>query len=254
MGQVHIDEEVATLIAEALHSGCTYPQIKEKRFAKNANQIALVVKEMAEGKIIINQEGRAVIRIWDVVRHKEINQNHTSGKKNEEIVTDESLVTDIAGLGVQAKGIKAGGDVDTSDIIKTQSEYLSSELKLVLNMGIYITNIMRNKVPLSIEEARNPTLAEEKYKAWLNTNNLLSQDPHAFERLEIDVALAETRLEEANRLVTTLTAGWDAATGVMCADCQKRLYYAIVISSKAEKAKKIEAARKPTDPRSGIEQ
>lgn len=251
MPLTYVDEDEATLIAQALHFKWTYPQIMEKGFAKGAPQIALVKKEMLEQNITIDQEGRAVVHNFGVIRQKKNNLDPTTGKKSEKIVTDESLVTDIAGLGPQAKGIKAGGEVDTSKILDVESKYLASELTLVLHLGIYITNILRNKVPLTIEEAADPKIAEEKYKYWLNTNNLLSQDPHAFERLEIELALAETRLEEADKLVTTLTAGFDTAIAVMCADCQKRLYYALVISSKAEKAKEIEAAR--ADPRSGIE-
>ena len=44
MPQTHVDEDEPTHIAEALHSNWSYPQIKEKEFASNDPQIALLVR------------------------------------------------------------------------------------------------------------------------------------------------------------------------------------------------------------------
>ena len=70
MPQVHVEEEIATLIAEALHAGWSYPQIKQKGITNSDPQISLIVKEMQAANIIINQDGMAEIRSWDVVDPK----------------------------------------------------------------------------------------------------------------------------------------------------------------------------------------
>lgn len=233
MPRTHVDEEIALLIAEALHAGWTYSQIKKAGFTNSDKSVSLIKTEMQVGNIIIDEEGRAEIRDWEVVRHKD-GRDSTKESKTAVPSDDEKHVLELGGLNAPKGGPRETGTVRTTSIIEKQSTYLAKQMNVVLAVGEHAVEMMRKVVNLTKEQMDDPELQALAYIHHLNASKMLVTDTHAFERLEIEFALVGTHLDEAYKQVTTMTNGFDTAIGVMGRQCRDKLYYALVLKAKAE--------------------
>lgn len=255
MPQVHVDEETATLIAEALHAGWTYPQIKQKGITNSDPQISLIKKEMEAQRITIDQDGRAVIHDFGVVVQKGINIDPTTGKKKENrLPTDKEFIRKAAGLDTSQKVRKEIGTKDSSKIMETQTKFLTTQLQVVQHVGVFMVNMIREKADLTEEELNDPDLQSKKLIEHIKASNILSQDTHALDRLTAEYAYMKTAVQNAEHLLTVMQNGFDIASKVMCDDCRKQTFYALSLQAKKPpKPELTQAIPNKDEPAEGIQ-
>ena len=231
MPQSHLDQDPASLIAEALHAGWTYSKIREKGLATNDNQIALVKKEMVSQNIIIDQESRAVFLTFGAIREKG-NNLASNGKKNDITITDPSHVNRIAGLGDNSKEIKTGGEVNTSEIIKAQNEFLTNEMKLALDIGIFALTILRHDVQLTKDQALDTEVTKNLYRQRLESSHLLGHDVHALDRERAENIVARAAINELQAMVDLYRDGFNACAANVCINCRTGIMQALIMRAR----------------------
>ncbi len=227
MPLTHVDEDKATLIAEAIFFKWSYPKIRQAGFARTDPEISLIVKEMQAQNITINREGMAEIHSWDVVRPKGGYPRPTTEKKTETRITDPSHINRIAGLGDNPKEIKTGGEVNTSEIIKAQNEFLTNEMKLALDVGIFTLTILRHDVQLTKEQALNIKVTKELYHARLESSHLLGHDVHALDRERAENIIARAAINELQAMVDLYRDGFNSCAANICVPCRTKVMHAL---------------------------
>lgn len=233
MALSHVDEGVAIAIIEAYKAGKTYSQIKAEGIALSDNYISLVKREEKAGHISIGPDGKAVIHQFGTISRKNSDNDLSKGKKKEnKLPTDKEFIAKTAGLDPGGKDPRETGTVDTSKIMETQTKFLTTQLQVAQGVGIFTVNMIREKAELTKEELDDPELQITRLTEYLKSSGILSQDPHALDRITAEYAYIKTAIQKAEHLLGVMQAGFDIASKVMCDDCRKQTFYALSLQAK----------------------